>query len=384
MRGKSMVHLFGAAMIALACVGAVPAQESPLDRAVGQVAPQAASEHVEKPSQDQPPSPPTPLPQAGEGSPETASTESSASATNGDAKPGMFREFIASWTLFRYSYLEGWLVGLVLSLVGVIVVARDQIFLGAAVSQASTLGVALALCASSRFPVHDETANLPHGSLWLCCDTLQPAMAVVFSMLAALITSQAVRVKRESHEAITGWVFLVSASLSVLLVAHSHHGLEEIYHIHSSSIIGATASDVGVFAALLALTVVLLAAAGPRLLLFVTDPSMAAAVGMKVGRWAVAESLWLGLLVGLSIRATGMLYTFGSLVLPALVAKNVCREVRAMFFVAPAVALATSTIGFVLSNHYDFPPAQMSVALACLLLLAAWTFRTLFTGRAAR
>jgi zinc/manganese transport system permease protein len=287
----------------------------------------------------------------------------------------MISEFLASWELFQYSYLEGWLIGLVLSLVGVIVVARDQIFIGAAVAQASTLGIGLALYASTTFPVHSETHGLPHSTTWLCCDTLQPVMAVVFSILAAIITSQAGRVKRESHEAITGWVFLVSASLSVLVVAHSPHGLEEIYRIHSSSIIGATAADVGVFAALLALTVLLLAAAGPRLLLFVTDPSMAAAAGMRLGRWALCESLWLGLVVGFSIRATGMLYTFGGLVLPPLVAKNLCREVRTMFFVAPAVALLTNTIGFVLANHYDFPPAQMVVANACLLLLAAWVSR---------
>jgi ABC-type Mn2+/Zn2+ transport system permease subunit len=72
-----------------------------------------------------------------------------------------------------------------------------------------------------------------------------------------------------------------------------------------------------------------------------------------------------------------MLFTFGSLVLPPLVAKNLCREVRTMFFVAPAVALVTDTIGFVLANRYDFPPAQMNVALTCLLLVIAWLLRSL-------
>jgi zinc/manganese transport system permease protein len=256
-------------------------------------------------------------------------------------------------------------------------VARDQVFIGAAVSQASTLGIALALCASGVFPVHSEDSSLSHSTSWLCCDSFQVVMAVAFSILAALVTSQADRAKRESHEAITGWVFLISASLSVLVLAHSPHGLEEIRRIHSSSIIGATATDVGVFAVLLALTVLFLVAAGRRLLLFVTDPSMAAAVGMRVGRWAIFESVWLGLVVGLSIRVSGMLFAFGSLVLPPLVAKNLCREVRPMFFVAPVVAMLTNTIGFVLANHYDFPPAQMNVVLTCLLLLVTWLFRGL-------
>jgi ABC-type Mn2+/Zn2+ transport system permease subunit len=298
-------------------------------------------------------------------------------APSGPADSNAIGSFLASWRLFHDSYLVGWLVGLLLALVGVIVVARDQIFLGTAVSQASTLGIALALCVSTTFPAHHVESLLPHMDSWLCCDSFQVVMAVGFSVLAALITSRADRVRRESHEAITGWVFLISSSLSVLVVAHSPHGLEEIRRIHSSSIIGATPADVAMFAILLALTILLLVASGRRLLLFIMDPSMAATVGMKVGRWALFESLWLGLVVGLPIRVSGMLFTFGSLVLPALAAKNLCRQVRSMFFVAPAVALTANTVGFVLANRYDFPPAQMNVALLSFALLIAWGVRRL-------
>jgi ABC-type Mn2+/Zn2+ transport system permease subunit len=306
-----------------------------------------------------------------------AADSTSAAASTDHAPVNVIRSFVISWRLFHDSYYVGWFVGLMLSLVGVVVVARDQVFIGAAVSQASTLGIALALCFSGVFPLHQEGGLLPHSATWLCCDSFQVTMAVVFSVLAALITSRADRSKRESHEAITGWVFLISASLSVLVVAHSPHGLEEVNRIHSSSIIGATAADVALFGVFLLLTILLLACTGRRLLLFVMDPSMAAAVGMNVGRWAMFESIWLGLVVGLSIRTTGMLFTFGSLVLPPLVAKNVCREVRPMFFVAPVVALITNTVGFVLANGYDFPPAQMNVAILCLLLLLVWGFRRL-------
>jgi len=67
-----------------------------------------------------------------------------------------------------------------------------------------------------------------------------------------------------------------------------------------------------------------------------------------------------------------MLYSFGMLVLPALIAKNICREVRPMLVVSPVLAVAIATVGFALANYYDFPPAQMTVALACVLLIVAW------------
>ncbi len=281
----------------------------------------------------------------------------------------MIEAFFSSWPLFYHTYLAGWLIGFLLSMVGVLVVARDQIFIGAAMSQASTLGIALTMWAAG-VPFLDRFS-------WLHSDAFLSAMAVVFSVIAASLTAQGGRTERESHEAITGWVFLISASLSILIVSHSPHGLEEIHRLLSSSIIGTTRGDVWVFACLAVLTVSFLMFFYRRILLFALDPSMAVAIGFKTRIWNVVTSCWLGLLIGLSIRASGMLYTFGCLVLPALIAKNVCREVWAMFVVAPLFAVGTGVAGFILANHYDYPPGQMTVALFCLLLTIAWLFRRL-------
>jgi ABC-type Mn2+/Zn2+ transport system permease subunit len=65
----------------------------------------------------------------------------------------------------------------------------------------------------------------------------------------------------------------------------------------------------------------------------------------------------------------------GCLMLPTLVAKNVCRELRRMLLVVPLVAVATAAAGFVMANHYDDPPAQMTVALLRLPLTMAWLVR---------
>lgn len=281
----------------------------------------------------------------------------------------MIADFLVSWTLFHNTYLVGWLISMLLSLVGVLVVARDQIFIGAAVSQASTLGIALALWMAGW--------AIFASAHWLHSEVFLSIMAVASSVLAALVTARGGEGRRESHEAITGWVFLVSASLSILIVAHSPHGLDEIHRLLSSSIIGATQGDVWVFALLFGGTALVIGIYHRPILLFSIDPAMAAAAGLRITLMSVLLSAWLGLTMGLSIRVSGMLYTFGCLVLPALVAKNVCREVRPMLLVTPLVAVVTATVGFVLANYYDYPPAQMTVALLCLWLALAWALRWL-------
>lgn len=276
----------------------------------------------------------------------------------------MIADFVASWPLFGDSYLAGWGIAVVLSLVGVWVVARDQIFLGAAVAQASALGTALALWVQGVILSHASSS-----------DFLTFSLAVFASVVTALLTTREASFGGESPEAITGWVFLTGASLPVLMLAHSPHGLEEIHRIMLSSILGASRLDVWIVLAAVLATVVGVALLRNRIVLFAMDPEMAAAVGMSPRRWRVGIAISLGTAVGLSIHSAGMIYTFGCLVLPALVARSVCREVRPMFWVAPAVALVTAVVAFVVAHQIDLPPAQLTVALLCTLQLLAWVIR---------
>jgi ABC-type Mn2+/Zn2+ transport system permease subunit len=277
----------------------------------------------------------------------------------------MITNFLLSWPLFHNAYISGWLIGILLSLIGVLVVARDQIFIGAAVSQAATMGIAIGMVVGSAL-TNDEQS-------WIRSHIFHGIMGGLLAILAALFTTRGSKTAgHESHEAITGWVFLVSVSGSVLLLAHSPHGLEEVNHILSSTIVGATATDVWLFAALTLITAVTLILWYQPTLLVVLDPEMARAVGVPVGRWNAALSIWLGIAIGFSIHVSGVVYAFACLVLPALIAKNLGQEIRTMFFLAPLVSFSTGLVAFVLANHYDFPPGQMATACLCFFLAVAW------------
>ena len=276
----------------------------------------------------------------------------------------MIADFIASWPLFGESYLAGWGIAVMLSLAGVWVVARDQIFLGAAVAQASTLGTALALWL--------QGVVLSHA---FASDLLTFGFAVVASVATALLTTRESRIGGESPEAITGWVFLLGTSLPVLMLAHSPHGLEEVHRIVLSSILGASRIDVWIFLVGSLISIAGLALLRDRIVLFAIDPEMAAAVGMKPGRWRVGIAVWLGTAVGLSIHSAGMIYTFGCLVLPAMIARSLCREIRPMFWMAPIVALVIAVMAFVIAHRVDLPPGQLTVALLCAAQLLGWLAR---------
>ena len=260
----------------------------------------------------------------------------------------MISEFIASWPLFQNSYLAGWLIAVLLSLLGVFVVARDQIFAGAAVSQASLLGIAVGM--------YFRAFLASMGCAACESDTLLIPFGVAFGVLTALLTGRKGVVAGESHEALTGWAYLLTATAAVLLLAHSPHGLEEVERLIASTILGATRLDLGLFGVLVAVTVLVCARSRAALLLLALDSEMAAAVGIPVGRWSALFSAWLGLSIGMSIRVAGAIFTFGALVLPAMVAKSLCREVSPMLVVAPVARTASRTVSNTGRSRWRSPP----------------------------
>lgn len=274
----------------------------------------------------------------------------------------MIESFAASWPLFHTSYLAAWILAFVLSLVGVWLVARDQIFLGVAVAQASTLGVAVALWAGGL--------GAAGAFAWLASDGATSALAVLASVATALFTALR-RSGDDSGEAVTGWVFLAAASAPTLLLARDPHGLEEVHQLLFSTLIGATQADLAVLAALALGTAGLALRFHEPLRLMALDPEAAEAAGLRSRVWRTALAVWLGLAVGLSIRISGTLYTFGCLVLPALAARPLVREVRSLLLVAPLVAVAAAVLGSLLANHWDTPPAHTSVAVMCVAVALA-------------
>lgn len=279
----------------------------------------------------------------------------------------MIAAFVESWTLFGHAYLAGWLIGVLLALLGVLVVARDQIFIGAAVSQASLFGIAAGIWTGSRLGAGPES--------WWKSDLFHSLMGGLFAVLAALATSDRGRGGRETPEAVTGWVFLASASGAILLMSHDRLGMEEVNRLLSSTIIGARAQDVWIFLGLTLLTVTVLSVRYRTVVLLALDPDVARAAGVRVGLWNALLSTWLGLVIGFAIHVSGVVYAFASLVLPALVAKNVGHTVRSLFVLAPCVSLASGGAAFVLANEYDYPPGQMAAACLAGLLAGAWLLR---------
>jgi ABC-type Mn2+/Zn2+ transport system permease subunit len=289
----------------------------------------------------------------------------------------MIEDFLSSWGLFRDTYLAGWFLAIELSLSGVFVVARGQIFLGAALSQASLLGITVGLLLTGT----DE----PHDGHFFETSLGSATLAVTFSVIAALWASKGPSTRRTSSEAMNGYIWLFASSVGLILVSQSPHGPEELQAVAFSSLIGATSADVVIFAVAAALLAIFVGLRQRAVVLFLLDPAFARAVGLNVGVWQLGLGLWLGVSIGLAIRVAGLLFTFGCLVLPALIAQSTCSRLAPQLVVAPIVGVLVSVASSVVAHELDLPSGQVTVALFCAVVAIIWTVRLIVrksTGRA--
>lgn len=275
--------------------------------------------------------------------------------------------FIQTWSLFHQTYITGWIVAVLLSLCGIVVVLRDQIFLGVSVAQASTVGVALSLWIAAFLGIDREQSSF----FWIL-----EAGAATFAAIAAVVPPilKGKSKLRLTVESVNGWIFLAGGAAAILIVAKAPFGLHEVEQILSAGLLGSEWREVSLFGGLLAITFVFVLLFRFRLLLGLLDAGFARSLG--IGSWLEFFSfLWVGLMLGFSLRVAGLIYTFGFLVLPAMSARELSKSPLQLLWVAPLFALVSSALGFILASALDVPITHMAVFVASVLAFFAFLFR---------
>lgn len=281
--------------------------------------------------------------------------------------------YIASWAFFRDSWIAGMLVAAGCAIPGVLVVARNQIFIGAAIAQAATAGVALGFWVAGLTSGLGGPVDPCHMDGMSALALSFPYLgAIVVAIIAALICAPGILGQRSSPESRTGWVFLTGSALALLLLSQSAHGANAINTLLNSTLLGAQTSDIVLPAIMTGLSIIVAVLARRHLVLLAIDADWAPLAGIRRRRWEFGIALWVALTVAIAIRTGGLLFTFACLILPAMAARGACREVRWQFLAAPLLALFAATAGFALSTRHNLPPPQLTVlCFAALPLLAA-------------
>lgn len=255
--------------------------------------------------------------------------------------------FAASF--MRTALLAGLIIGGVCAYMGVHVVLRRIVFVGAALAQVSSAGVGLALLTG-----------------------LNPSlMALLLTLGGVAAFSVQSRDRRTAQENLIGIGYAVASALAVLFVAKSAQGEAHLLDVLSGNILTVNPAQLWWAAGLCVLAVVLHQLFHKQFLFSAFDADTAQTSGFRVAWWDLFFFLLLGVVVALSIRLAGTLLVFGFLVLPALTGLALSRHLSGIYLIAVGSAMVATVAGLYLSFRMDLPSGPAIVACSFIIMLVA-------------
>ena len=278
------------------------------------------------------------------------------------------REILDPQFLLRNSVYVSLLVGFACPLVGMYLVLRRIIFMGVALPQASSCGIALAFALHTWGLIpHSETSE---HNLALFGSTL-------FTFAAILALTLLERRGKGVTEGRVGTVYVLAGAWSILLLVKNPYGEHGLLDRLKGEIIAVSNADLVVTAFTYGIVVFVLWLFQKEFLLVSFDRDMAITLKKRVIIWDFLLFLVIGLTISMSVLSVGPLVTFGFLLIPPLIAHLFARNMRQFAVIASLVGGTTALVGFAIALKYDLPVGPTDVALLGVLYGVAFALRTL-------
>ena len=271
-------------------------------------------------------------------------------------------EFVGAREIWEVPLAASVIAGALLGFLGVYVVLRRTVFVSAALTQLSTLGLVATLLVEER--VHIETEHAIE----------QLAVAMVFSVVGALLLG-AFRARRLPAEASVGAAWVVASALVVLGSSRLVHAAHDLGGMVFGNAVAVAASELAMLAVVAALCTAVHTAFAKELAFTSFDPETARALGMRVPLWDAVLFLTIGVAIPPAARALGALPVFAFLTLPAAGALLLRVGFRPAFALAAAFGVLAASGGYVLSWLWELPTGATMVALAAVLAIPGVLWR---------
>ncbi|MDI3317972.1 MAG: metal ABC transporter permease [Bacillota bacterium] len=263
---------------------------------------------------------------------------------------GHFLSDLGNYDFLQRAFLAGSLVGVGAPLVGLYLVLRRLALIGDGLGHTALAGTAAA---------------------WLVGG--QPLAGSVAAALAGAAGVEAVSRRMRGHDdAALAMLFYGALALAAILISLSPAGGQGLQAALFGSILTVSASDLVWIAAVVALTLVALAAMGRGLFLAAWDEEAARAEGWPVDRYRLALVLLTALTVAVGMRVVGVLLIAALLTLPAIGALLGARSFREARWAAATIGLLSVWLGIAASDVLNLAPGG-TIVLAALLLTGLFT-----------
>lgn len=278
-------------------------------------------------------------------------------------------EILSPGFLLRNSVYVSLLVGAVCPLVGVYLVLRRLVFMGVALPQISSAGIAFALSMHVWFGHGAESHGEEQRLLALIGST-------GFTLAAILWLSLMEKRGRGSVEGRLGTAYVVAMAASILLLAKCPVAERGWLNLLKGEIIAISNADLAVTAVTVGLVLVALKLFNKEFLLVSFDREMAITLKRNVVLWDLGLFLLIGFTIAIAVLSVGPLIAFGFLLIPPLIVRQFAATMRQLSIGSSIIGGVAALAGFAVAYEFDLPVGPTDVALLGGLYALAYLGRT--------
>jgi len=282
------------------------------------------------------------------------------------------REVLDPHFLLRNSVYMSLLVGLACPLVGVYLLLRRLVFVGVALPQISSCGIAFAF-ALHAWGVVPHSAGSEHA--------LAFAGSSLFTLTAILVLLLLERRGRGLVEGAVGAGYVLAGAWGILLLVKNPYGEHGLLDRLKGEIIAISNADLEVTGAAFAVVVLALIMFQKEFMLVSFDRELAVTLKRNVVFWDAFLYVLIGVTISMAVLSVGPLVTFGFLLIPALVARLLAANLRQFTVLASLLGGVVAFVGFAIAYRYDLPVGPTDVALLGVVYAAAFALRKLILLR---
>jgi zinc transport system permease protein len=281
--------------------------------------------------------------------------------------------FLSSWDIWMGAVSSGVIVGLVCGFIGIYVILHRIVFVSAAMSEVSSLGVMIAFWLTQMEAVHTS-----HHTE----DILPIALAAIFTGLFSVFMTRTalarIADRSKSAEAFIGAVFLFSAAGVLLVGDRVSQGAHDISNVLFGNAVIVDIPHL-ILLASVCIPVLLLHIWFRKDILFISyDPATALTMGYPVKWFKAFLLISLGVVISVGTRTIGALPVFGFSVFPAMACLALFQDTRKSFFFAAFLGALSAFLGYLFSFMFSFPTGACMTGVAGMFLIFAQLLKLLF------
>lgn len=268
-----------------------------------------------------------------------------------------------AYAFMQRGFLAAVIVGVVCALVGCYIVLRGMAFFGDALAHAILPGLA------AGYLVQGGAGS---GLFWWALG------AAVLSSLGIGALSRAANLKQDTA---IGIIFAGMFALGIAMISTIRNYALDLAHFLFGNVLGVSAADLWLNAALAALVILLIILLYKEFLVLSFDPLLASTLRLPARALEAVLLILIAVAIVISLQTVGVALVVAMLVTPAATASLVSKRLPRMMALAALIAAFSGMAGLYISYYWNVASGAAIVLVCTAIFGLVWSIQALSRAR---